>query len=215
MLRFRIQGTLGDTYVVVCKLLKIQDRVIVYHHTIHKYFYGLITEIYGLVKNVEVRFTNKPRYDLEELTTNCHDRDMEFFPEWKLNSKYDIKKPYMIVQPHAGKPSGGNTKILPDYMIQEILLSSPIKCVLLGTSDRFTNVGNCVNLINKTSISDAVSLIQNAEAFVGPEGLLAYVSLSSRINSTLYYIEPAAIEEKIIGTPWKKYCSSLIDMRFI
>jgi len=209
--QFFCQGTLGDTYIIVCKLLRIKaDKIKIYHKTIHKHWHPQIKEIYSLLSNVEVEFIDIKRTDLEEITSNCHKQEfMEFFPKWYIPNRYNLDFPYTIIQPHAGKDRGGNCKELSIELI-EALVGSVGRVVLLGTKEKYKDIKKCVNLVGKTSIKNAMSAISGAKMFIGPEGLLSFISLSQRVPSIVYYTSEKAVEKRIVGTLWGRYCKELI-----
>ena len=203
-----VRGSLGDSYIAVSKIKNILDVVHVHHNTLHRYWIDLISEIYSLPQNVgEITFTDYPRVDLEEITSDPHEQNMEFFPKWDVKGKYTIIKPYIVVQPHSGKPYGGNNKSMPKFFLQSVFSTSPFKCVLLGTDRRYETLTNCTNLIGKTTITDSIQIIRNAEKFIGPEGLLSFIALSHKVKSTVYYSSKEAVDKRILNTPWDKYCT--------
>lgn len=209
------RGTLGDSYIISCKIKTILEMVHIHHCTKHRYWEQLISEIFSLPNNVsKVSFYDYPRVDLEEITSDTHEQNMDFFPKWDVKGQYTIIKPYVVVQPHSGKPSGGNTKSFPKFFLQSIFSTSPFKVVLLGTDKKYETISNCVNLIGKTTITDSIQIIRNAEKFIGPEGLLSFVALSHKIKSTVYFSSKEAVEKRIMNTPWDKYCT-LVDINEI
>jgi len=201
-----VRGTLGDTYVAACKIKNIKDVVHVFHHTQHTYWRGLISEIYSLLDNANITFVDSPRLDLEEITSNVHEQGMNFFPRWEVRGHFSVIKPYIVIQPHSGKPVGGNEKQLPKFFLQSMLSTSAYPCVLLGTNKKYECVTNCINLIGKTTIIDSIQIIRNAEKFIGPEGLLSFVASSHKVKSTVYYSSHEAVEKRILNSPWDKYC---------
>jgi len=207
MLKFSTGGTLGDTYIVVCKLLQYGDKSIdVFHYTRHKYWYDKIREIYSLLPNITV-FTADRRYKkFKNIPINCHDGKMEFFPNWDIKSKFNIKDPYIVLQPHSGKEVGGNMKKFNYAKAQKFIDNYKGNVVVLGTNVDYTRLVGCENLIGKTSVKDAMFIISKSVGFIGPEGLLSLVALSQKIKSVVYYTDRAAISLRIINTPWEKYC---------
>ena len=116
------------------------------------------------------------------------------------------------MQPHSGKLDGGNTKeLLPQY-VQRIIDENEAKCVLLGTNDLYANIKNCTNMINATTILEAIDIVRRSDYFIGPEGLLSFVALSHKINSTVFYSSFEAVNLRILNTPWEEY-ATLISMR--
>lgn len=208
------RGTLGDAYVISCKIKAIKDIVHVFHHTKHSFWRGIISEIYSLLDNAKITFVDSPRLDIEEITSDVHEQEMNFFPRWDVKGHFTVIKPYIVVQPHSGKPMGGNSKQLPKFFLQSILSTSAYQCALLGTDKKYETITNCVNLIGKTTITDSIQIIRNAEKFIGPEGLLSFIAASYKIKSTIYYSSHEAVEKRILGSPWEKYCE-LVDINDI
>ena len=206
MREISVRGTLGDSYIACCKIKNIKDIVHVFHHSSHNYWRGLISEIYSLLDNAKITFVDSPREDLEEITSNVHEQEMNFFPRWDVKGHFTVIKPYIVIQPHSGKPLGGNSKQFPKFFLQSILSSSAYQCVLLGTDKKYECVTNCVNLIGKTTITDSIQIIRNAEKFIGPEGLLSFIAASHKVKSVVYYSSYEAIEKRILNSPWDKYC---------
>ena len=55
MKEYFVEGTLGDAFTVVCKLWKVRDQKIkIFHYTVHKHWYNEIIEIYSLLPKAEV-----------------------------------------------------------------------------------------------------------------------------------------------------------------
>ena len=214
MREINVSGTLGDAYIASCKIKMIKEMVHVFHFSKHNYWRGLISEIYHLLDNTSVTFVDSPRVDLEEITSDVHDREMNFFPRWDVKGHFTVIKPYIVLQPHSGKPIGGNTKQFPKFFIQSILSTSAYQCVLLGTDKKYECITNCVNLIGKTTITDTIQIIRNAEKFIGPEGVLSFIAASHKVKSTIYYASYEAVQKRILNSPWDKYCE-LVDINNI
>ena len=205
------RGTLGDSFICMLKMYEKKDRYIVNHHTIHKYLWHQIAEIYSLIKNVEVRFVKEPRLDLEELTSDVHEQNMEFFPVFNIKqvARTRVLEPYHIIQPHSGKLLRGfNNKTLPISWVEDMILTEHNlgkKIVLVGTDPSYAHIGSCVNLIGKTTLKDTFSLINHATTFTGIEGVLAFYALSQRKSSFIFYASKEAVERRIEDSPWAKY----------
>jgi hypothetical protein len=210
---FLCRGTLGDTYIFCSKLSTLgPDPIKIWHNTQHKYWMQEINDIYTLLPNVDVKFSDYLRVGVEEITSNVHEQNMDFFPEWKWpkHSNYTlISEPYMVIQPQAGKPKGYNNKELKHKMVYDAINESDIPCVILGTSSKYSHVRCKHNLTNKTSVLEAMRIVSNAEKFMGPEGLLSFVALSHKVESHIYYKSHAAVEIRIMESPWEEYCYEL------
>ena len=216
MRRYMTQGTLGDSFIIACKINNIRDRVILHHKTLHRAWWAIIKDILTLPKNVsDVRFVNEVRKDLVELTSDTHEQNPDFFPNFEVKGNIDIKKPYIVLQPHAGKIKGGNAKYLSYETLNTIIMNAELmdqRCVVLGIHPRYRGLENCINLIGKTTILDTIPIIQNADRFIGPEGFMSMLALSSKVYSDIFYSDYGAVKRRIIGVPWEKYINSLEKM---
>lgn len=215
--KYFYSGTLGDTFLAVLKLMKLGNVPIeVSHFTKCVYWLPQIKEIYSLLPNVKVTFVSEKREDVEQLDSSGH--GLTYFPKFKIKSKFKLEKPYIVIVPHSGKPSGGsNTKEVPIDFVNMLISATEHHKVLLGTDTKLYgdisdykepdgNIIKCTNLTGKTSIIDTIPIISESVGFIGPEGLLAFISLSQKKKSRIYYDSYKAIEHRILGTPWMKYC---------
>jgi ADP-heptose:LPS heptosyltransferase len=208
MKEFFTSGSLGDSFIECLKLRTIKDDIKLSHFTQHLYWKHLIEEIFSFSNNVkEISFIQYEKKDVEEITSDPHEQLTDFFPSLNVKGKFKIIKPYTVLQPHSGKPLGGNTKHLPYYFIIDAIRRSPFKCVLLGTDDRYKEIDNCVNLIGQTTITDLIDIVGNSERFIGPEGLISFIALSHKIKSDIFYSTYEAVEKRIVGTPWSSFAN--------
>ena len=210
------QGTLGDSYIIACKANNIRDRVILYHRTIHRAWWAIINDILKLPKNVaDVRFVHDVRKDLTELTSDTHEQNPDFFPNFDVEDRFVIKRPYIVLQPHSGKLKGGNAKYMSYEFLNTVIANAELmdmRCVVLGIHPKYKGLENCVNLIGKTTVLDTMAIIKKADRFVGPEGFMAMVALSNRVQSDICYSDYGAVERRIIGVPWEKQIRTLEKM---
>lgn len=221
MIRVFTQGTLGDSYIIACKIKNINDRVIVYHRTRHRYWWSSISDILRLPKNtVDVRFIDDERKDLIELTSDLHEQNPDFFPNFEYSNKrisiIHSLKPYTVLQPHSGKLKGGNAKYLPHDLLQRIILERRLEgdnCIVLGIHPKYSNLDKCTNLIGQTTILETIPIIRGASKFIGCEGVLSFIALSNKIRSDIYFSSYGAIVRRIIDTPWENYVDEFIRIR--
>lgn len=210
---FLCRGTLGDTYIFCCKLATLGPEPIeVFHNTKHKYWLQEINDIYGLLPNVKVQFSDYLKIELEEITSNVHEQEMNFFPKWgwpKHTTYTLIPEPYTVIQPEAGKPKGFNHKELKHKMIYDAINESIMPVVILGNSSKYAHIRCEHNLIGKTSVVDAMRIASNADKFIGPEGLLSFAALSHKVESHIYYKSQEAVDIRIVGSPWDEHCYEL------
>jgi hypothetical protein len=207
------RGTLGDCYIFCCKLKMMPPTPItVWHNTAHKYWIQELHDIYGLMPNVKPLFVDYIKNYMPELSSDVHDMDMAWFPNWNWPERHgytDIVGDYMVIQPEAGKPKGYNHKELKHKMIYREVDQAGMPVVILGTSSKYSHIRCDHNLIGDTTVMDAMRLVSNAKKFIGPEGLLAFVALSHKVPSEIYFKSHQAVTVRIIDSPWEKYCHEL------
>ena len=209
-------GTLGDAFIISCKLYN-NKFVRIFHNTAHRYWFSEISSIYRIFSpNVEIHFTDENRRDLLEINSSCHlqTKNMEFFPEFKTSGILFIKRPYIVIQAHAGKLDGGNTKRLSYDTIYKLIdhFLPEIGIVLIGTDNFYGEVKKCLNLVKQTTIEMAFNVIATCDGFVGPEGLMAFFALSQKKDSIIFYRDIEAIKKRILGTPWEFHVIDMIRM---
>jgi len=211
-----VEGTLGDSYIVVLKLMKIgkdYDLINVFHKTEHRYWYGEISNIYSLFDKIRLTFVEeKPYPSILEISSPDRHIDTTWFPNLNLKPETKVDIPYTVLLSHSGKPNGGNTKRLHPKDVQNVIGQFD-NVVLLGTNGLYRDIDASYNLIGKTTILDAIALTSKAETFIGPEGLLSFVAISHKIRSTIFYTSLDAVMSRIVGTPWGEYCN-LQKMRY-
>jgi hypothetical protein len=216
MTDYMARGTLGDTYIFCCKLKTFtQLPTTMWHNTKHRYWENEIQEIYSLLPNINVKFIDYVP-TCRELTSDVHKDNMIWFPTWEWPYNYHYKDElgdYMVIQPEAGKPEGYNHKELTLKTIRREIDQTDMPVVVLGTSSKFKYVGGDYNLMGMTSVMDAMQITAHAKKFIGPEGLLAFVALSHKVKSSIYYTSGQAIEQRIKNSPWEKYAENLMYIK--
>ena len=220
---FNTSGTLGDSYVISCKLKDVQDKITLYHYTSHAdIFEGIIRKIFNLVPNiVEVKIHNvkkeiykkeykKVKSKCKKFPSEPEDIKMNFFPGFEFESELNYDFPYLVLQPKSGREE--QDKEIPLSLVNKIIQNNNYKVVLIGTSKKYANVKNCINLIGKTSLFDSFHLIKNAKYFIGFFGIMTMVALSNRVNSNFIYINEEELENRVYGNPWERYCKNIISL---
>jgi ADP-heptose:LPS heptosyltransferase len=194
----------GDSFIVLLKSLKIDNNIKLYLHTTPNDYKKPISEIFSYNPKVTLEFVDTPIDNLTELTSDPHEQDIEFFPEFKTDIPKYTK--YFILQTHSGKPEGYNSKKLSINSINSIIKNySNMACILLGNDLKYKEINNCINLVGETSIKDIISLISNCVHFIGPEGFMSFLALSQKKQSTIFYTSEEAVNKRIRNTPWEKY----------
>lgn len=215
-LEFSTSGTLGDVYITLLKLMTYGDVPIkVFHFTKCPEWENKIKEIYSLLPNVEVEFVDSQKPNLTHIDSTDKNFPQVFFPEFNKIYPWLGLRNYIVIQAHSGKDIGRNSKKLSkDYLSTLIQLLNKYysyeTIVLLGTDKKYSTVEGCLNLVGKTSIKGMLAIISNASEFVGPEGMGAFMALSHKVPSTIFYASQLAVLNRILGTPWEEYC----DLKF-
>ena len=201
-------GTLGDAFFIVLKLLNKEVRTI-NHYTVHKKAYPQIKEILSLLGDIEFNIRNSRAEN--SITGFLEEKDnVPPFPEFNLPDikKFNLPDKYAIIQLQAGvniektpwKKIGSN--------VAEHLNNLPT--VLLGTDKRDIKFlkRDVIDLRNKTSLLECLSVVRSSKAFYGNQGLLAFFALSQKVNSKIWLKSPSdnrAVKCRIERIPeWKK-----------
>lgn len=208
-------GSLGDTYVIICKLYSVakRERILCKHYTSQDAFKPAVREIYLLMPNIAVKF----RSDIEpsgitgqfihhklvgKRMTYLPDSDgynltLECYPKFELGSigRFNLPKDYAVLQ----LQSGANIKKMRHVsteQIDKIIADSGYPVVVIGRDD--VNISriedNVIDLRWMTSIKESIKIIKDARHFYGCLGLLSLVALSHRVYSTIY--QPNYLKDK-------------------
>ncbi|MHA1439802.1 MAG: hypothetical protein ACTSPD_19825 [Promethearchaeota archaeon] len=219
---FNSSGTLGDSYVVCCKLLGINEEIKIYHSTLHSNWNETIRKILEINPNiVDIEILNiesdicKPEYPYihahpKKYPDEPDDVVMNYFPNFEFKSNYNFDFSYIVLQPKSGRED--QKREIPLKTIEKIINNSKYKVVLIGTSKKYEKIKNCINLINKTSLFDAFHLIKNSKYYIGFFGIMAMVALSHKINCNFIYISEEEIKKRVYGTPWERFCKNIISL---
>lgn len=215
-------GTLGDTYVNCCKLYSLNEKIKIFHSQPYPKFNNSIKTIYTLIPNIiEINMCNhyknicdpKYPYMYSLCKKGLGDPEfikMNFFPNFQIKSKYIFDFPYIVLQPKSGRKELKKEFRL--KTVKKIIENSKYKVILIGTSEKYKNIKNCINLINKTSIFDAFYIIKNSKYLIGFFGIMTMFALSQKINCNFIYINEKELELRIYNTPWEKYCMKKITL---
>lgn len=233
MLDLQTSGTLGDAFILTCKISAYPDWVRV-HHTIeggrkHTYWRGAIRDIFRLARNVEEVIFEDELTELPRVFTSASTESdppgtrMEFFPHLFSPASLNAVRqrflacagtPYSVICCHGGKPAGRgrNTKLFSPEEVKWLAASEsekPQLVVLLGTDRRYEEIqgDGTINLVGKTSVIEAMRLTAMAQRFTGTEGLLGFCALAHRVKSTLHYTSYHAVKIRVVGTPWAEHCA--------
>lgn len=190
-------GGLGDAAMLYSKLLNLNipiEDIELTHVEVPKILIPKIKEFYdtqNLTSTVlqidnyrDWMNVNKDNYDIF-VDTSAYGENMyphiEIipFPELNINNSYDFD---IVVSPSAGKYSERN------FGIQEIMnlikKNNDKKIVLIGTvnnSVMFDGLG-ITNLLNKTSIQEALNIIAGSEYVIAPSGFISFIGCMMKKN---------------------------------
>lgn len=206
-------GSLGDTFTIGLKLMKESDDFEIYHHTRLKFWYNEIRNIYYMFDNIKkVEFVEFLYPDLKEIS-GIPEEGMVWFPELDLPYVPICGESYIAMFPHAGREDIMARKINVQYIEKMIDMLSPVPVILLGTDERYKSIKCYENLIGQTSIEQATSIIIDSSGFCGPEGFPAFVALSHRKPSVIFYVREQPVEARLLNNPWTDYIIDLIKIR--
>lgn len=192
-------GTVGDAYVILCKLYSVakKEKILCRYYTAYERLRPVIKDIYSLVPNIRVEFMNERNSDVEmvgafkyqgqEREQNRYNFEPEYYPEFESGdvSYFNLPEAYEALQIKAG--SHGDRDLLPE-VFNRILRVSKLPVVLIGenTSSFSSESFNAMDLRGKTSVKEVVSIIRGSRHFYGPLGFLSFVAVSQRIMSDVY-----------------------------
>lgn len=227
MSRYHIQGTGGDTYTAVCKLVGLENSSIVHSVTRPDFWSPLIRKIYSLVsvqslQIVDSRYNENyehiPKIDSHphptEFGSDPEGIEMVWFPDFDFGES-PVEGPYKVIAPFAGgaRRWGVSEREISREKVLEIHRQRKPKTsvIVCGHKLDYDGEKNLINLSGETEILDAFQVIKDANAFFGVQGLLLFVALSQRIPSVGFVkpeYEKVVKEQRIVG-PWRDFCEEL------
>lgn len=232
MRTFYTSGTLGDAYVILCKLYRIaqRERILCKHYTSGGDLRPAIKEIYSLVPNISVEFRDSPlplmgivgqffHHDPKEerlrrtIEEGEYRLEPEYSPEFDLESieHFSLPKKYETMQLVSGV-NPDKMRRLDNDMLKEISGSSELPLVIVGKDSMGYKQKRSmtIDLRGKTSIKETINIIKSSAHFYGCLGFLSLVALSQRVLSTLYlprgYRDKRAFRSRIRPVAqWMRY----------
>jgi len=186
-------GTVGDAYVILCKLysIAIKEPILCKHHTKYEATKPIIEEIYGLVSGIKVEFLNMAFSGVElngafqnlAAEKASYGIEPEYYPEFGLESIecFNLPETYAVLQTVSGIRQ--DRKLLME-LVEEVLTSAEFPIVLVGETDKRITKSNDVR--KRTSIKQVINIIRNSKHFYGPQGFLSYVAVSQKVHSTVF-----------------------------
>lgn len=204
MKTFKCRGTLGDSYIVNCIYHDLASREEILIKQCWDYagnavdsWKDIILEIYSLMPNIHVDFVNRREFEslgMLRLWPNPEKAAKDsiclmnphptfIFPEFP-----DLPKKYVAFSPRGGKSNEPHRQIGFDEVDSILHSHRNTVFVLVGHNPEFEEYEreNVVNLINRTTILEAMGVVSGAHRFIGVQGLMSYVALSQRVPSVVY-----------------------------
>jgi len=207
-----VSGTLGDSYSVGLKLMNKKENFEILHHTNHKFWYKSIFDIYSLFPNIKnVTFVEFLYPDIKEMS-GLPEPDMVWFPDLEPPYIPMCNERYIVIFPHTGREDAMARKIPIKTVERMVELLAPTPVVILGTDKRYKNIKCHANLIGETTIKDAISIIISSSGYSGPEGLPAFVALSHKIPSVIFWVRWQPVEARLLNNPWTDHIVDLIKL---
>jgi len=218
-------GTIGDAYIILCKLYPIakKESIICKHQVAYEKLQSTIKEIYSLIPNISVEFISEWNSDIgicgnfepsrvEREQKRNSLKQPEYYPKFKLGNinHFNLPRSYVTLQIKAGT-HGRNHRSLSVDNSREILDHSKLPVVIIGEKTVDLPIGNfnILDLRDKTTIKEVINIIKNSQHFYGPVGFLSFIAASQKIFSTIFVwtrndkigiqVRTEAIEE------WRKY----------
>lgn len=207
-------GSLGDAYVILCKVYRTAKRelVLLRHYTAYESAKPSILEIYSLVPGIEVEFRDNeyPRGITGQFIhhklvgkrmtylpdDDGHGLELECHPDFNLGDedRFDLPDSYITMQLESGFNPKKKRRINEEE-VNRIISESKLPVVIIGKDNVVFNQENgVIDLRGKTNIKEAVKIIRSSRYFYGCLGLLSLVALSQRVYSTIY--KPLYLKDK-------------------
>ncbi len=124
---------------------------------------------------------NENNYELDQNYNLVSFMDVERENLFFEVSEYKHLKPYVSVQPRSSTDPGKNT----DLRNLIIELSKESDVILIGHEKEKVNLPG-INMIGKTSIMEAASIIKGSKHFYGLESGLSHIAVAMNVPTTIY-----------------------------
>jgi len=208
MKTYYVGGTVGDSYITLCKLysIAIKEPILCRHFEkrceklVCEKLQPAIKEIYGLLPNIKIEFLNEQSLDigisgnfesscLEEERNRYGLKKPEYYPKFELGDigYFNLPEAYVTLQVKAGTHNSGSRNLSSD-IIREILDVSKLPIVIVGEKTTSLPVGDfdILDLRDNTTIKEVISVIKNSKHFYGLLGFLSFVACSHKVMSSLW-----------------------------
>jgi len=205
---YYVGGTVGDSYITLCKLysIAIKEPILCRHFngmcekSVCEKLQPTIREVYELLPNIKLEFLNKQSLDLGisgNFESSCLEKERnrynlkqpEYYPKFELGDigYLDLPKTYVTLQIKAGSHGYGNRSLAADR-IRKVLEDSKLPIVIIGerTIDLPTEDFDILDLRDNTTIKEVINIIKNSKHFYGLLGFLSFVACSHKVMSSLW-----------------------------
>ncbi|MBA7707683.1 hypothetical protein ES703_116559 [subsurface metagenome] len=222
MRTFYTAGTVGDSYIILCKLYPIakKERILCRHYTSYAPARLVVKEIFSLLPNIQVELRTNRDWVVYVRGLFTHDTDKEEAKEYGLVPEYyplfdsgDIKQfglpaEYEVLQIEAGTDPAKRMSRLPEKTVSNIIMNVAYPLIVVGDKSFGMKGKNLIDLGGKTTVREVIAIIGNGRHFYGRLGFLSFVALSQKVPSSIEVpppLQPTA-QGSIYGSEeWKKF----------
>lgn len=229
MKKFSMAGTLGDAFIVYCKLYDYWKRtgqnIGLYRYSAHVNFDKPISEFFNNIPFVEYLapciyneyggIRNIKNLKAPYIDTHW-DGQTEPYPEVFIKSIKSGKNKFHIgIQYRCGRGGKGSNrrgislkwirdlrKILPSEFYSIFLFGTLVEDEDQEEIENFCQCNNIKSFVNKTDFSEWLARILGLDFFITFEGFSAYFSMSQKVPSLVFVIVPEVLNA--IHPEWKK-----------
>lgn len=222
MKTFYTAGTVGDSYVILCKLYHIarKERILCQHYTSYVPARPIVKEIFSLLPNIHVELRTNRDSVVYIRGLFSHDTDKDEAKEYGLVPEYhpvfdsaDVKKfglpaTYEVLQIEAGTDPVKRKSRLSEKTLNNIIGNANLPLVVIGDKNFRMKAKNLIDLGGRTTVQEVVTIIKNSRHFYGRTGFLSFVAVSQKVYSTIFV--PLPLIPTFLGSinfveEWKKF----------
>lgn len=199
MKTYHASGTVGDAYVILCKLYRIaaRERILCNHYVAYEELRPVIREVYALLPNIELIFKDieVPIVEIsgafcfpgQEIEQDKYNLNPEYYPEFEPGNidRFNLPQAYKTLQVKAGSHGERSLHV---ETTKRILAESNLPVIIIGENSESLPSGdfNAIDLRGKSSVKETISIIKESEHFHGPLGFLSFVAASQKVMSDVY-----------------------------
>ncbi len=218
MYDYNCGGTMGDTYVILCKLYNeaIENKIKVHHYTGQSQLNPLVEEVYSLLPNISIDWSDSPfkstlcghledNHICQWEKEGVYNYTINYFPEFDFGgTEKKMPKSYQVLQVKSGRK--GQDRTIPKQIVNDIKKDK--FTVIVGTDNLYGNLSNkdTLDLRGKTTFKEAMQIVKDADYFYGFIGIMTYVATSNKVNSDVYVTKRFDGSELRLNNEWGNYC---------